>query len=164
MNQRIRTELGVERIFVQPAANDAGTALGAAAEAFFELTGEQLAPMRHAYFGPRYTEAEQRETLRGFGLRAERPSDLAQAVAERLASGKVVAWFQGGLEFGPRALGARSILADPRTQAMADRVNQLKQRQSWRPFGPSILAGHEADWFETPLRVSVHALHAASSS
>ena len=105
--------------------------------------------MTHAYLGPAFTDAEQRDTLRAFGLRAERPADMAQAVAERLASGKVVAWFQGGLEFGPRALGARSILADPRTQAMADRVNTLKQRQRWRPFGPSILAGHEADWFDT---------------
>jgi predicted NodU family carbamoyl transferase len=150
MNQRLRTELGVEEIYVQPAANDSGTALGAAAEAHFELTGENLTPMHHAKLGPGYSRAQVEAALNRFGLRYTTPDNLCVEVAKRLVDQQVVAWFDGRLEFGPRALGARSILADPRTQAMQDRVNAHKARQSWRPFGPSVLAGHEADWFLTP--------------
>ncbi len=150
MNQRLRVELGVDEIYVQPAANDAGTALGAAAEAHWELTGENLAPMHHARLGPGYTPDRVRAALDRFGLSYTTPEDLAGVVARRLVDQEVVAWFDGRMEFGPRALGGRSILADPRTQAMQDQVNLHKGRQSWRPFGPSVLAGHEADWFETP--------------
>jgi len=150
MNQRLRVEFGVGEIYVQPAANDAGTALGAAAEAHWELTGENLAPLSHARLGPGYSAAEVRATLDRFGLVYTTPDDLPGEVARRLVDQQVIAWFDGRLEFGPRALGARSILADPRTQEMQDRVNQHKGRQAWRPFGPSVLAGHEADWFETP--------------
>ena len=150
MNQRLRVEFGVEEIYVQPAANDAGTALGAAAEAHFELTGENLKPMTHAKLGPSYSPEQVKEILDRFGLRYTRPQHLAKVLAERLVNQEVIAWFDGSLEFGPRALGGRSILADPRTREMRDRVNAHKARQSWRPFGPSILAGHEADWFLTP--------------
>lgn len=150
MNQRLRTELEVEEIYVQPAANDAGTALGAAAEAYFEITGENLAPMTHAKLGPSYDADAVRAALARFGLNYTTPDDLSERVAEMLVDQKVIAWFDGRLEFGPRALGGRSILADPRTREMRDRVNAHKARQSWRPFGPSILAGHEADWFLTP--------------
>jgi carbamoyltransferase len=150
MNQRLRVELGVEEIYVQPAANDAGTALGAAAEAHWELTGSNLAPMTHARLGPGYSTSQVQATLERFGLTYTTPEDLPGEVARRLVDQQVVAWFDGRLEFGPRALGARSILADPRTQQMQDRVNAHKGRQAWRPFGPSILAGHESDWFLTP--------------
>ncbi len=150
MNQRIRTELGVENIYVQPAAHDAGTAVGAALEVHFELTGENGAPMEHAYLGPGYSEARIAEAIKTFGLVASRPHDLARDVAERIAAGEIVCWFQGKMELGPRALGARSILSDPRSRAVAERVNLLKGREWWRPFGPSILAGREAEWFETP--------------
>jgi predicted NodU family carbamoyl transferase len=151
MNQRIRRRFGVKDIFVQPAANDAGTALGAALEAHWEITGEaQPMVMEHAYYGPGFSSEEVGETLKRFGLTAERRPDIAQDSAELVAEGKVVCWFQGKLEFGPRALGARSILSDPRSTDMKARVNTMKGRQWWRPFGPSILAGHEADWFETP--------------
>ena len=150
MNQRLRQAFSVEEIYVQPAANDAGTALGAAAEAHFELTGENLAPMTHAKLGRGYSDAEVTRALERFGLSYTTPEDLSERVAQMLVDQKVVAWFDGRLEFGPRALGGRSILADPRTREMRDRVNAHKARQSWRPFGPSILAGHEADWFMTP--------------
>ena len=150
MNQRLRVEFGVDEIYVQPAANDAGTALGAAAEAHWELTGENLAPMTHAKLGTGYSPAQVRAALERFGLSYTLPEDLAEVVAQRLVNQEVIAWFDGRMEFGPRALGGRSILADPRTQAMQDRVNRHKARQLWRPFGPSVLAGHEADWFETP--------------
>jgi predicted NodU family carbamoyl transferase len=150
MNQRLRTQLGVEHIYVQPAAHDAGTAVGAALEAHFELTGDNGAPMEHAYLGPGYTDARVEAAIRTFGLRAERPKDLARDVAQRIAAGEIVCWFQGRMELGPRALGARSILSDPRSKAVGERVNLLKGREWWRPFGPSILAGREAEWFETP--------------
>ena len=151
MNQRLRSELKVGEIYVQPAANDAGTALGAAAEAHFELTGENLKPMTHARLGPSYNDAQVKAALERFGLPYTTPEDLSERIAEMLVDQRVIAWFDGRLEFGPRALGGRSILADPRTREMRDRVNAHKARQSWRPFGPSILAGHEADWFVTPM-------------
>ncbi len=151
MNQRIRTELGVQRIFVQPGANDAGTSLGAALEAHWDITGEAVPfEMDHAYLGPGYTDDEIEAVLKACGLPYTRVDDIANEVAERISEGHVVCWFQGRLEFGPRALGARSILSDPRDIKMKERVNVLKGRQWWRPFGPSILAGHEADWFLTP--------------
>jgi predicted NodU family carbamoyl transferase len=151
MNQRIRTELGVGRIFVQPGANDAGTSLGAALEAHWDITGEAVPfEMDNAYLGPGYTDDEIEAVLKAWGLPYDRVEDIATEAAERIVDGHIVCWFQGRLEFGPRALGARSILSDPRDIKMKERVNVIKGRQWWRPFGPSILAGHEADWFLTP--------------
>lgn len=151
MNQHLRQTFGFDDVFVQPAANDAGTALGAALEAHWDVTGEPPSSvMRHAYLGPGFTDERIRKALSGFGMRSSTPGDLPTEVAQRVATGQVVCWFQGRLEYGPRALGHRSILADPRSTAVRDRVNVLKGRQWWRPFGPSILAGHEAEWFETP--------------
>ena len=149
MNLRLRQRFGLNEMFVQPAANDAGTALGAALEAHFEITGDaQPMVMEHAYYGPGFSSAEVKAALDQFGLHAERRSDIAEDAAEIVASGRVVCWFQGRLELGPRALGARSILSDPRSADMKARVNTMKGRQWWRPFGPSVLSGHEAEWFE----------------
>jgi carbamoyltransferase len=151
MNQRIRTELGVGKIFVQPGANDAGTSLGAALEAHWDITGEAVPfEMDHAYLGPGFSDDEIEAVLKAWGVPYQRVDDIALEAAQRIVDGHIVCWFQGKLEFGPRALGARSILSDPRDVRMKERVNVLKGRQWWRPFGPSILAGHEADWFETP--------------
>ena len=150
MNNRLRLALQPEHIFAQPGANDGGTALGAAAEVWSAL-GERprnLSPMKHALLGPRYDDVAIEAALKRSGLSYGRVDDVAEAVAERLAAGEVFCWFQGRLEFGPRALGARSIVADPRSQAIKDRVNGLKTRETWRPFGPSMLAGHEAEWLE----------------
>lgn len=150
MNQRLRAHFGVERIFVQPGAHDAGTALGAALEAHHFVTGESPnREMTHAYLGRGYDDAEVRVALERYGLPFTRPADFAGDVASLIADGKVVCWFQGRMELGPRALGARSILADPRRGELKDRINVMKGRQWWRPFGPSILAGHEASWFES---------------
>ncbi|MEZ4268646.1 MAG: carbamoyltransferase C-terminal domain-containing protein, partial [Myxococcota bacterium] len=153
MNQRLRHHFGVENIFVQPGAHDAGTSLGAALEAHFDATGERCtAEMTHAYLGPDYSDAEVRATLARFGMPYSEPADLAGEVAQRIADGQIVCFFQDRLELGPRALGARSILADPRRPETKARVNVLKGRQWWRPFGPAILAGREAEWFEHPMR------------
>jgi carbamoyltransferase len=152
MNQVLRQRFGVEEIFVQPAAHDAGTALGAALEAHFEITGEPLPyKMDHAYLGPAFTNEQIEEVLISFGLPYRRSDNISEEVADMLVEQNVVCWFQGGLEFGPRALGARSIVADPRSEIIKDRINTMKGRQWWRPLGPSILSGHEDQWFEHPL-------------
>ena len=149
MNERLRRHFQPGAMFVQPGANDAGTALGAALEAFAR-TGRSraTAAMTHAYLGPSYDDAAIEEVLRRSGLTYQRVDDVADAAAARLAGGEILCWFQHRMEFGPRALGARSILADPTDEAIKDRANGIKSRQSWRPFGPSILAGREDDWFE----------------
>jgi len=141
--------LGVENIYVQPAAHDAGTSLGAALEAHWEITGEAVPThMENAHLGLGYSDGTIEATLKAFGVPYERRPNIAQDVGELVADGKIVCWFQGRFEFGPRALGARSILADPRNPALKERLNQLKGRQSWRPFGPSMLAGYEDEYFE----------------
>ncbi|MBI4677501.1 MAG: 4Fe-4S dicluster domain-containing protein [Elusimicrobia bacterium] len=151
MNQLIRERFRPTRMFVQPGANDAGTALGAALEAC-AMTDPKFKPfvMEDAFLGPQFSEAEVAGVLERSGLSCRRPDDVCREAAELLSRGKVLGWFQGRLEFGPRALGGRSILADPRGPKMKDRVNAVKKRHPWRPFGPSILAGREAEWFEDP--------------
>ena len=149
MNRELKLALKPSAMFVQPAANDGGTALGAAAEAWALLHGERnLQPMTHAQLGPSYDEATMEGALRRSGLTYTRSEDIAREAAERLCRGQILAWFQGGLEYGPRALGGRSLLADPRDPSVSDRLNRLKDRQLWRPFAPSVLSGHEAEWFE----------------
>src|SRR5207248_4725108 len=115
------------------------------------------------YTGPEYTDAEIGAALERAGLSADRLDDdaLCRAVAERIAAGDVVGWFQGRMEFGPRALGHRSIVADPRSATMKDVLNaRIKHRESFRPFAPSILADAAGDWFdqeyESPFMVLVY--------
>lgn len=154
-NSKVLREGPFKNLFVQPAAGDAGAALGAAALAHVRKTGARPSGerLRHVYLGPRYTSAGIENTLAASALghcsyRGREP-ELVDAVAERLANGKVVGWFQGGVEFGPRALGARSILADPRASDMRDRINALvKQRESFRPFAPVVLADRASRYFE----------------
>lgn len=150
MNERLRREFAPGVMFVQPGANDAGTALGAALEAWAQHMGPTAAspPLTHAGLGPDFDDAAIERALRRSGLRWRRVDDVAEETARRLAAGEVLCWFQGAMEFGPRALGARSVLADPRDPSMGARVNAMKQREPWRPFGPSILAGREGAWLE----------------
>jgi len=149
MNERLRLRFQPAGMFVQPAANDAGTALGAALEACARLgRGFRPAKLEDARLGPGFTEDEIRSALEKARLEFRRCRDVCAEAARLLADGQVIGWFQGRIEFGPRALGARSILADPSPSGMHDRVNRVKDRQPWRPFGPSILAGREGEWFE----------------
>jgi predicted NodU family carbamoyl transferase/ferredoxin len=148
MNESLRQRFGLAEVFVQPGANDAGTALGAALEAWSRFDDRPSPRMAHAMLGPAFDDDAMERALRHAGLRYTRAPDIADEVAARLAGGQVVCWFQGAMEFGPRALGGRSILADPRDPAMHARVNAMKSREPWRPFGPSVLAGHEGAWFE----------------
>jgi carbamoyltransferase len=151
MNQRIRSHFGLKRVFAQPAAHDAGTSLGAALEAHWLITGEAVPTvMNHANLGPTYGRDDVLQALNDYGVPYCEPEDMADTVAGLIADQSIVCRFQGRSEFGPRALGARSILADPRSAAIKARLNTLKGRQWWRPFGPSILAGHESDYFKSP--------------
>ena len=154
-NGRILREGPFDRLFVQPAAGDAGGCLGAAALAHVELCGERPGHGRlgHAYLGPRYPVEEVAEQIRSLGISAldfrGREANLLEATVDRLLAGRVVGWFHGAMEFGPRALGARSLLADPRDPDMRERLNRLvKKREAFRPFAPSVLASEASGHFD----------------
>ncbi len=141
-----------KRMFIQPAAGDAGTALGAALCADADRVPAARPVMSHAYLGPRYRSDDVAGLLSraGIGFTDFRGDEegLLDAVAAALAEGRTVGWFQGRMEFGPRALGARSILADPRQASMRDRLNNdIKWREDFRPFAPAVLADRAAEFF-----------------
>jgi carbamoyltransferase len=166
-NGRCRREGPFERLFVQPAAGDAGGSVGAAAMAHARITGERPdnRPLRHAYLGPASSSAEVRSMLDGTGAKyldfRGREADLVAHVAGRLAEGDVVGWMHGRMEFGPRALGARSILADPRGARTRDRINELvKMREAFRPFAPAVLESEASRHFDldhpSPFMLETH--------
>jgi carbamoyltransferase len=149
MNAKVRDQGLFRRVWVQPAAGDAGTALGAA----LWIDGQQRGMaqchwhMDHAFLGPAYRDQEIEAFLRQAKLRYRRAGDLSAEVAELLMQNKVIGWFQGRMEFGPRALGARSILASPLDAAMQQRLNQIKDREDFRPVAPVVLEEEAANWF-----------------
>jgi carbamoyltransferase len=153
-NARIEREGPFRRMFVQPAANDAGSALGAAALAHVRLGGGRPPDrLEHVYLGPAASAAELDLLLSAMPIRPADYRDdeagLLAAVVDRLDAGQVIGWFQGRMEFGPRALGARSILADPRDEGMRDRINALvKKREAFRPFAPAVLVEKASEHFE----------------
>jgi carbamoyltransferase len=151
-NGRIRPETPFEEVWVQPAGGDSGIAVGAALHVWHQELGNPRGfAMEHAYWGPEYSADECAAALAAAGLEAQRLDDdeLFSHVAERIAAGDVVGWFQGRMEYGPRALGHRSIVADPRRPDMKDVLNaRIKHREPFRPFAPSILADAVGDWFE----------------
>ncbi|MDT7533707.1 carbamoyl transferase [Sphingobium sp. SA2] len=158
-NSRLRRDLdGFEGLWIQPAANDAGGALGAALEVARTQAGPRQKPagdnMAGGFLGPEYSDAEIQSALDSTGLIYESvpdPADYAALVAAGLAAGQIVGHFHGRMEFGPRALGNRSILADPRGKDTLSRVNRsIKFREDWRPFAPIILADEAATYFEEP--------------
>ncbi|HET9692573.1 MAG TPA: carbamoyltransferase C-terminal domain-containing protein [Acidimicrobiales bacterium] len=150
MNERIYREAGFDDVFIQPAAGDAGNALGAALWVWHNRLGQPRTwQMEHAYYGESWSDADCAAALRRAGLSFRQVADRGAEAADRLAEGKVVGWFQGRAEAGPRALGARSILADPRRDDMRDIVNAKVKRREWfRPFAPSVLHEHGPEWFE----------------
>jgi carbamoyltransferase len=160
-NGRILREGPFERIWIQPAAGDAGGALGAALSVWYQYLGNERNPhrargshsdaMKGAYLGPRFTSSDIERRLGQLGAKGRRlePRCLVQEVARRLADEKVVGWFHGRMEFGPRALGARSIIGDPRSPRMQSMMNlKIKFRESFRPFAPSVLRERVSDYFE----------------
>jgi carbamoyltransferase len=142
----------VERISVPPCASDTGAPLGSALwHAYQTLGHKRCHVLRHAYLGLSYDEVEARQALAAASLPYERLDDeaLIETTARALADGKIVAWHQGAFEIGPRALGNRSILADPRGPDVRDKLNsKVKQREPFRPFAPAVLAERAAEFFE----------------
>jgi carbamoyltransferase len=151
-NGRILRETQFQELYVQPAAGDSGTAVGAAYFVAHQLLGApRRYVMEHAYTGPAYDETAVAGALHAAGLPVQRLADdeLFRRTAESVAAGNVVGWYQGRMEFGPRALGNRSIVADPRRDEMKDILNaRIKHREPFRPFAPSILAEATGDWFD----------------
>ncbi len=150
-NGKIMASGIVNDLFVQPAASDDGVALGAALTPF--LDGGQrlpLKPMRHAYLGPSFDDSAIATALKTYKIRASPLSDPAATAAEFLSQGKILGWYQGRMEFGPRALGDRSILADPRDPEMNIKVNNaVKFREWWRPFAPSFKKEAAPEYLES---------------
>jgi carbamoyltransferase len=148
-NGLILSERLVDRIFIQPAATDDGVAIGAALAAPV-AAGFRCGEMTKAYLGSQSAPQEIEAALRTYKLSYERLDDSAETAAELLTKGKLIGWYQGREEFGPRALGNRSILADPRDVRNRDRVNNaVKFREDWRPFAPSVLEEAGASLFES---------------
>jgi len=152
-NTRILRESGFDELFIQPAAGDSGGALGAALWAYHSVLGKpRCFRMEHAYWGQEYDASEIASFLASENIahhEARNTDELLDRVTGHLTNGKVVGWFQGRFEWGPRALGNRSILADPRNPAMKDIVNaKIKFREPYRPFAPSVAAECAAKYFE----------------
>lgn len=149
-NGRLVSESVVDELYVPPCASDAGVALGAAYLAHLKATGRlEREELKTAALGPAYDDAQILNALDAAGLSARKIDDPARATARLLADGKIVGWFQGRMEFGQRALGSRSILADPRRAEMKEIVNaRIKFREPFRPFAPSVLAERADEYFE----------------
>lgn len=162
MNRRFLEHPWIEEVFVPPSPHDAGTSLGAAAYAAASR-GEKVQQLRSPYLGPSFTTPQIAAELDGLRIPYEIVSDAPGKAAELLAAGEVVAWFQGRMEWGPRALGNRSILGNPGARGTADDINgRIKYRERWRPFCPSVLAEraeeflgskHPADFMTLAFRV-----------
>jgi carbamoyltransferase len=152
-NGMIFERTNFRRVYVQPAAHDAGTSIGAALYVQHqELKLPRCFEMRHVYYGPEYSDGEILRDLEAAGCKYHKlaEEDLIGRTAEAIAQGRIVGWFQGRMEFGPRALGNRSILADPRRTDMKEILNsRIKYREPFRPFCPSILAERVGEYFET---------------
>jgi carbamoyltransferase len=157
-NGKVYNSRTFKKIFIQPAAGDAGGALGAAQAAYHiyfdkdRVTPATLDGMKGSYLGPEYFDQDVQTVAKKYKARYEQfnnINDLCQNVARKLSEGHVIGWMQGRMEFGPRALGGRSILGDPRNEEMQRKLNvKIKFRESFRPFAPSVLAEECADYFE----------------
>jgi carbamoyltransferase len=149
-NSRLWRDGPFDDVWVQPAAGDAGTALGAALYAAHAL-GDHVRPMEHAALGRSFDDTTIRRALRAAGVPDERPRSIAAAVADVLADDGVVAWFQGGSEWGPRALGHRSLLANPSRAENLERLNDIKGREQFRPVAPMVLLDRAREIFDGPV-------------
>ncbi|HKG06180.1 MAG TPA: carbamoyltransferase C-terminal domain-containing protein [Pedobacter sp.] len=150
LNARIRDKSPFKNIWVQPAAGDSGTALGAAMwvdQQQRRATGKSFV-MQHAYWGPDYDDAEIEHFLQWSKVPYHRMDNVAEETAQLLADDKIIGWFQGRMEYGPRALGSRSILASPINPEMQARLNEVKDREDFRPVAPVVLEEDAAEWFD----------------
>jgi len=160
MNGYVWRNCGIENIFIQPISGDDGTAIGSAMAVYLENGGnpDHFDKQEHVYYGPEYSDEEIEAALKKANLTYRKCSNISKEAARLIADGKVVAWFQGKMEAGPRALGHRSILTDPRNAEMKDIVNnKVKFREPWRPFCPSMLYERAPDylekWHESPFMI-----------
>ncbi len=150
LNGKLLSLPDVERVFPHPLCHDGGAPAGAALLACYEATGAKPEPLKSLALGPAYGEEEILKALTNTKWHFTKPDDIAKTIAADLADGKLVGWFQGRIEAGPRALGQRSILADPRDVASRDRVNAaVKYREDWRPFCPSVKADKQRELFKS---------------
>jgi carbamoyltransferase len=154
-NGKILREMPFEEIYIQPAAGDSGGAIGAALYAYHQVLGKpRTFILEHAYWGEEHLPGDIEKFLKESGIRYQRLDEdekLIEQVVEALQAGKVIGWFQGRFEWGPRALGNRSILADPRRPEMKDVVNtKIKFREPYRPFAPSVLVERSSEFFDLP--------------
>jgi len=162
LNAYLRDHGPFKNIWVQPAAGDAGTALGAAlwVDAQERETDVRTFSMEHVYWGPEYTDTTIEKFLKWTKTRYRVMSDVAEETAALLAENKIIGWYQGRMEFGPRALGSRSILASPIQASMQARLNEVKDREDFRPVAPVVLEEDASDWFEdarySPFMLFVH--------
>ena len=150
MNAVIRDNTRFRHIWVQPAAGDAGTSLGAALwiDAQQRRNTYKRFEMEHAYWGPDYKDEETEEFLKWTKVPYKRLNNIAEETADILAQDKVIGWYQGRMEFGPRALGSRSILASPMNALMQQKLNEIKDREDFRPVAPVVLEEDAPEWFE----------------
>jgi len=152
MNKKIIEQAPFEKVFIQPIANDAGTSLGAA---LYRYHHELKKPRNHlfnsVYWGPEFSNEEIELNLRNRNLKFKKCENIARDTAQAIAKGKIVGWFQGRMEAGPRALGNRSITVDPTDPKMKDRLNaRVKKREAFRPFAPSVLEEKAGEFFDLP--------------
>lgn len=150
MNARIKNKSPFKNVWVQPAAGDSGTALGAAlwVDQQQRKSSSKNFVMNHAYWGPDYNDEEIEKFLKWTKAKYRKLNDIAEETAAILAEDKIIGWFQGRMEFGPRALGSRSILASPINPLMQSRLNEVKDREDFRPVAPVVLEEDAAAWFE----------------
>jgi carbamoyltransferase len=150
LNARIRDKSAFENVWVQPAAGDSGTALGAAewVDAKARASLQKDFYMEHAYWGPDYSDMEIEQFLNWAKVPYKRLTNIAEETAEILAQDKIIGWYQGRMEYGPRALGSRSILASPISPEMQARLNEVKDREDFRPVAPVVLEEDAGEWFE----------------
>jgi carbamoyltransferase len=150
LNARIRDKSPFKNIWVQPAAGDSGTALGAAIwiDAKERKSTTNDFEMTHAYWGPDYSDEEIEKFIKWAKVPYKKLHNIAEETAEILAQDKIIGWYQGRMEFGPRALGSRSILASPINPAMQARLNEVKDREDFRPVAPVVLEEDAGEWFE----------------
>lgn len=162
LNARIRDRGPFSKVWVQPAAGDSGTALGAAmyVDQQERKSNRKDFIMKHAYYGPEYSDLEIESFLKWTKTPYTKMTNIAEETAELLAQQQIIGWFQGKMEFGPRALGSRSILASPIDPQMQARLNEVKDREDFRPVAPVVLAEEAAQWFvnaeESPFMLFVY--------
>jgi carbamoyltransferase len=149
VNGVIRNSSHVDKIFAQPASGDAGAALGAAIALSHKLGEWKHYRLKNVYYGPSSTDEQIRNELDVAGIKYSSPDNIAARAAKAISDGKIIGYFDGALEFGSRALGHRSILANPCDPQIKDKVNmRVKFREPWRPFCPSLAADHMHDYLE----------------